>query len=288
MLIAQVTDIHLGFEPDNPTEFNRKRLDRVIAELCAMKPLPDMLVASGDLVDRGDSESYRRLRNALDGCPFPVWFCVGNHDDRENFSAWYPEIPVVDGFIQYVVDAEELRLIFLDTLEVGRHGGAFCEARAAWLGARLAEQPDRPTMIVMHHPPVETGVDWMNTHPDEPWVRRFADAIEGHGQIIGTICGHVHRPITVNWRGRNVTICASTAPQVALSLDEIDPDKPDGRPMIIADPPAYALHYWDGKCLISHHDTAEDHIVLARYDARMQGLVKSLLGERPGGTPHPH
>ena len=27
MLIAQITDIHLGFDPDNPAEFNRKRLD---------------------------------------------------------------------------------------------------------------------------------------------------------------------------------------------------------------------------------------------------------------------
>ena len=32
MLVAQITDIHLGFDPDNPAEFNRKRLrfgDRV-------------------------------------------------------------------------------------------------------------------------------------------------------------------------------------------------------------------------------------------------------------------
>ena len=28
MLIAQITDIHLGFDPDNPAEFNRKRLDQ--------------------------------------------------------------------------------------------------------------------------------------------------------------------------------------------------------------------------------------------------------------------
>ena len=28
MLMAQITDIHLGFDPDNPAEFNRKRLDQ--------------------------------------------------------------------------------------------------------------------------------------------------------------------------------------------------------------------------------------------------------------------
>ncbi len=281
MLIAQVTDIHLGFEPDNPTEFNRKRLDQVIRQLCAMSPRPDMLLATGDLVDRGDSESYRRLRNALDGCPFPVWFCLGNHDQRENFSAWYPEIPVVDGFVQYEVDGGSLRLLFLDTLEEGRHGGAFCDTRARWLRTRLAEAPDKPTLIIMHHPPVEVGVEWMNTDPDEPWVARFSDAVAGHNQVIGALCGHLHRPITVAWRGKTVSVCASTAPQVALDLNAIDPDKPDGRPMIIADPPAFALHRWNGRELVSHFDTAEDHLVLARYDARMQGLVRALLSERP-------
>jgi 3',5'-cyclic-AMP phosphodiesterase len=290
MLIAQVTDIHLGFEPDNPTEFNRKRLDQVIRQLIEMKPQPDMLLATGDLVDRGDSDSYRRLRNALDECPFPVWLCLGNHDLRENFSAWYPDIPVADGFVQYEVETGPLRLLFLDTLEEGRHGGAFCEVRAAWLKARLAEKPDRQTVIVMHHPPVEVGLDWMNTHPDEPWVARFADAIAGHGQVSGIICGHLHRPITVGWRGTTISICASTAPQVALDLAAIDPEKPDGRPMIIADPPAYALHRWNGRELVTHFDNADDHVVLARYDEKMQGLVRSLIGERPGETPyhHPH
>jgi 3',5'-cyclic AMP phosphodiesterase CpdA len=290
MLIAQVTDIHLGFEPDNPREFNRLRLDQVISHLSGMSPRPDMLLATGDLIDRGDGDSYRRLRNALDGCPFPVWLCMGNHDNRENFAVWFPEIPSEDGFVQYEVDSGELRLLILDTLEEGRHGGAFCEARADWLKAKLAEQPDKPTLIVMHHPPVEVGIDWMNTHPDEPWVTRFAAAIAGHSHIVGLVCGHLHRPISVGWRGTNIAICASTAPQVALDLNPIDPDGPDGRPMIIADPPAFALHRWNGRELVSHFDVAEEHPVLARFDAKMQGLVRSLLGERPGGTPyhHPH
>lgn len=281
MLIAQVTDIHLGFEPDNPSEFNRKRLDQVIRQLVAMRPQPDMLLATGDLVDRGDSESYRRLRNALDACPFPVWLCLGNHDERANFSRWYPEIPVADGFVQYEVQTPELRLLFLDTLEDGRHGGAFCEVRADWLKARLAEKPDTKTLIVMHHPPVEVGIEWMNTHPDEPWVARVADAIRGHDQIVGIVCGHLHRPISVGWRGKTIAICASTAPQVALDLGPIDPEKPDGRPMIIADPPAFALHRWNGRDFVSHFDNADDHVVLARFDGQMQGLVRSLLNERP-------
>lgn len=284
MLIAQVTDIHLGFDPENPTEFNRKRLDSILAQFESMSVRPDVLLATGDLVDRGSAESYHRLRAAFDVMSMPVWPCLGNHDNRAAFCGVFPEIPVADGFVQYAVDHDGLRFLILDTLEEGRHGGAFCEVRAGWLKAQLISDPRTPTMLVMHHPPVEVGIGWMTTDPAEPWVARLAAAIDGHENVVGMICGHLHRPIASVWRGKSIAICASSAPQVALDLAPIDPEVPDGRPMIIADAPAYALHRWNGRDLISHFDTVEDHLVLARYEARLQGLVRSVMSERPGGV----
>ncbi len=281
MLIAQVTDIHLGFEPGNPAEFNRKRLDQVLQRLMAMTPRPDLLLATGDVVDRGDADSYRRLKNAFGQVDFPVWPCMGNHDVRANFARWFPEIPSASGFVQYEFDAGPLRVLVLDTLEDGRHGGAFCAVRAEWLNDRLAEQTDRATVIVMHHPPVEVGIDWMNTHPHEPWVERFRGCVAGRANITGILCGHLHRPITCRWEGTTIAICASTAPQIALELAPIDPERPDNRPMIIADAPAFALHWWNGRELVTHFDTADEHVMLAKFDAGMQGLVRTLVNERP-------
>ena len=278
MLIAQVTDIHLGFEPDSPREFNRQRLDRTLA---ALDPLPDMMLATGDLVDRGDVDSYARLREAFAGLPFPVHYAMGNHDIRANFAQVFPEVGFADGFLQYVIETEPLRIIVLDTLEEGRHGGAFCETRAAWLEQRLDEAPERRTLIVQHHPPVEVGIAWMNTDPAEPWVHRLAACLEGRDNIAGVICGHIHRAIVTRWAGMTVATCPSTAPQVALELKPIDPGVADGRPLIVADPPAYALHWWNGRELISHFNTAEDHEVLARYDPNLQPMIEHMLAERP-------
>ena len=73
MLIAQVTDIHLGFNPEDPDELNRRRLDAVLAALVEMSPRPDLLLATGDLVEDGfDQISYQRLREILSDLPFPV------------------------------------------------------------------------------------------------------------------------------------------------------------------------------------------------------------------------
>lgn len=287
MLIAQVTDIHLGFEPDSPGEFNRQRLDRVLEELAGMEPRPDLLLATGDLIDRGDRASYERLREAFADLPFPVHYALGNHDERATFAEVFPEARFEGGFLQYVVETDPLRIIVLDTLEEGRHGGAFCEARAAWLTARLDEAMDARTLIVLHHPPIEVGIAWMNTDPTEPWVERLAQCLRGRRNLVGLICGHIHRAITTAWEGTIVTTCPSTAPQVALDLRPIDPDLPDQRNLIIADPPGYALHWFNGRELITHWDTAEDHQVLARYDANLQGMIQHMLAERPGASEAP-
>ncbi|HEV2747996.1 MAG TPA: phosphodiesterase [Allosphingosinicella sp.] len=281
MLIAQITDVHLGFEPNNPAEFNRKRLDRTLRMLCTMKPQPDLLLITGDLADTGDDGvSYRRLRSAVGGCPFPVHLCLGNHDTRASFGSYFPDVPVADGFVQYAIEEFPVRLLVLDTLEEGRHGGNFCEVRAAWLSARLAEAPERPTILVLHHPPIETGLSWMTERPDAEWVQRLREIVVAHPNIVAMLSGHLHRGVMTRWAGTALIVCPSTAPQVALDLGEIDPERPDGRPMIVADPPGYAVHYWNGEGLITHFDTADEHTVLARYEPALQPLVRMLFAEK--------
>jgi len=55
MLIAQMTDIHIGFAPDEkPEELNRIRFRATLKRLLAGPNTPDMLVLSGDVTDRGD------------------------------------------------------------------------------------------------------------------------------------------------------------------------------------------------------------------------------------------
>ena len=257
MLIAQITDLHLGFDPDNPDEDNRHRLDSVITRLIEGPNRPDLLMATGDLVDRGDIASYERVAAALSRCPFPVHIMVGNHDDRVNFAATFPETPMPDGFAQYCLDLDGLRLVVLDTLEPGRHGGGFCATRAAWLTERLAEDRSTPTVIVMHHPPFEAGIAWMNTDPGEAWVLRFAAAVAGHDQVVAIWCGHLHRAIVAPWKGRTITICPSTSAELTLNLQLIDPERPDGRSMVIDGPPGYALHRWTEHGLVTLFDVVE-------------------------------
>lgn len=280
MLIAQITDIHLGFEPGNPRELNRRRLDAVLATLAAMAPHPDLLLMTGDLADAGDDDlAYRRLKGAIAGLPFPAWPLAGNHDGRAAFARHFPAC-VADGFAQYAIDAGPLRILALDTMDEARHGGAFCDARAAWLEARLAEQPERPTLLALHHPPVDSGLSWMGEDPQGAWVTRLEAVVAHHANIVALVGGHLHRPLVTRFAGAVLAVCAASAPELALDLGTIDPEAPDGRPLIVAEPPAFALHLWTGRALVTHFGRVGDDPVLARFDARMQPLLRLLAEER--------
>ncbi len=280
MLIAQVTDIHLGFQPDDPAEMNRKRFDEVVESLLALTPQPDLLLATGDLTEKGSIASYQTLKTIADRLPFPVHFALGNHDLRDNFRSVFPEVPVCGtGHVQYAVVHGPLRFVVLDTLEEGHHGGALSAEQAAWLDETLLED-NRPTVLVLHHPPIESGNGWMTEDLHAPWVQRLAEVVRRHPQIIRMITGHLHRAIVTGWHGTTLAVCPSSAPQVAIDFREIDGENPDGRDMIVAEPPGFALHYWTGRDLISHFCAGGEHPVLARYNARMQPTVQHILAER--------
>lgn len=282
-LIAQMTDIHVGFAPDElPEELNQIRFRATLARLLEGPNRPDLLVLSGDITDRGDAASFAQTAELLRDCPIPILPMVGNHDSREGLLGAFPHVvPAEGGFLHYVIEAPlGLRVICLDTLEDGRHGGAFCEARAGWLAARLAEAPAQPTLIFMHHPPVISGIEWMDPAPDEPWMVRLHEVLTGQAQVLAIHCGHLHRQISTHFAGIPLGVTASIAPLVAMDLTPIDAEAPDDRELIVAEPPSYALHRWDGESLLSHYERVGDWPVLARYHAGLQPMIAGMFAER--------
>lgn len=285
ILVAQVSDLHIGFDRDNPHELNVRRVNMVIDQLNTMRPKPSLLLVTGDLVENGDDlDAYRHMRALIGRWQGPLIWAIGNHDDRANFRKALPDVPTDEnGFIQHETDHGGVRWLVLDTLDAGRHGGTICELRASWLEARLAERVEVPTVIVLHHPPVDTGIDWMSALACEAWVQRLETLIRPAAQVVAMVAGHVHRPIATSFAGKPLAVCASTAPWLALDLDDIDPKHPDGRALILGDAPAFALHYWNGERLLTHFDIAGPRHVMGSYNSNTQPMIRDFLKERGTG-----
>src|SRR5207237_9481603 len=136
------------------------------AAVTRLDPLPDVTGITGDLVDRGEPAEYDHLRHLLAPLRMPVYIIPGNHDAREPLRAAFGADGYLsgDGFIQYAIEDYPLRLVALDTLVAGKHHGELCAERLDWLDHALAAAPDRPTIVMMHHPPFVLGIDYMDKY----------------------------------------------------------------------------------------------------------------------------
>ena len=251
MLIAQITDTHIS-TPDsvNDRHFRTpEHLERAVAHLNRLDPRPDVVLATGDLVERGEPQEYARLRSILDRLTMPVYVVPGNHDSREHLARAFADRGYLprQGFLHYTVEEWPVRLIGLDTHVPGEPGGRLCAERLAWLDARLAEGPARPTLVFMHHPPFVTGLQAMDAMGLEGGPA-LAEVIGRHPQVERVVCGHVHRAMTRRFAGTVASTSPATAHQLALVL-------PPARHLaVVMEPPACTLHLWLGPeaGLVSH------------------------------------
>ncbi len=277
MLIAQITDLHIGFDGELSHCKNTARLNNVLLELTQMQRQPDVILITGDLVESGKNWAYEKLKTTLGTLQIPYFFALGNHDDRKAFKEVFSDKYFNNGFLQYAIEDWPIRIIVLDSSKPGRHGGAFCSRRAKWLRDRLEEQPDKPTLIALHHPPIKTGIGWMTANSEDGWVKRIHKVIADHENVIQIICGHIHRSISKGFAGTTVSVSRAVAPQVKLDLAPIDPNVPDDRILIVDADAGYCLFDWDGEGLTTHHGMSPEGRPIINYDEKHAFVVKLTM-----------
>lgn len=251
MLIAQISDTHIV--PKGELLYGRLdssvNLALVVRQIFQLDTAPDCVLLTGDLADRGQPAAYAQLREILAPLTMPIYVIPGNHDRREAMRTafadcgWMPRAP--GSPICYSFDAGRLRICALDTLVEGQDAGALGDDQLTWLDARLAEATDRPVIVMLHHPPVKSGIpsmDAMRLRSPEGLGR----IIERYANVERVICGHLHRSMHVRWHGTAVSVSPSTVDQIFLAFQRHTP------PAAIAEPIGFQLHYWDEDGLITH------------------------------------
>jgi 3',5'-cyclic AMP phosphodiesterase CpdA len=249
MLIVQISDPHVAEAGAQVRQFvdTNANLALAIAYIEAMKPRPDLVVVTGDLTDTGLADEYRLLRELLDRFEIPVFVIPGNHDEAA------PLVEVLDnhsylprdgGPLQYVIDGD-VRVVAVDSTTPGHHHGSVDAERLQWLDATLSDARDTPTLVMMHHPPFDTGIWWMDRSHIRG-VEELERVVRSHPQVRRVIAGHIHRSIQTAWGEAIVSVSPSTAHQVALQL------VPEAGPVLTAEPPMFTVLDWNGDTCISH------------------------------------
>ncbi len=239
-ILLQLSDPHirepgrLAYGRINTAPF----LQQAVVAIGRLPQRPDAVVLTGDLTDFGRAAEYAHLRGLLAPLGMPVYLLPGNHDDRTQLRASFPEHVYLGegGLVQYSVAVGGLQLIALDTVVPGTSEGGLCAERLAWLAAQLEAHRGRPVVIAMHHPPFQTLIG----HMDEIGLLAGAEELEGlvarYPNVERVICGHLHRGIQVRFGGSIASTAPSCAHQVQLDL------APDAASAWTLEPPGFVLH----------------------------------------------
>ncbi len=258
MILAHLSDLHirpLGKPAYRVVETN-KLLARAVDALLALEPRPDAVVVTGDLTDCGLVEEYAFLAAQFARLPMPVHLVLGNHDRRETFLEVFADragARAPDGFVGFDVDVAGVRLIGLDTVVPGASFGTLCETRLAHLDAMLAEQPETPTLVALHHPPAACGIGHMDEIALVEGAEGLAAVIARHAQVERVLAGHHHRPIQSRFAGTILQVAPSIAHQVVLDLAE------DAPSAFVMEPAAFLVHTLVDGAIVSHQAYVERH-----------------------------
>lgn len=133
MLIAQLSDPHVTTGPLAAEQASG--LHRALGRALALRPRPDCVVITGDLVDNGRPDEYVALREIIGRFPLPVHLATGNHDDRESLLDTFGGTPCLAGGFSayYHVDHPDTTLVVLDSLASGDDAGRLGEEQLGWL-----------------------------------------------------------------------------------------------------------------------------------------------------------
>lgn len=256
MLIAQISDTHiLARTSDHPSvQLRADCLRRCIADINQQRP--DGVLFTGDTVQLGQPEEYDHLRDLLSGLDAPLYVVPGNRDDNralrtalEDETNLSGNLPENGDFLHYTVEDHAVRLVAIDSTDYGERMGVFCAVRQGWLDALLSDQPARPTLLFIHHPPFDIGDHYIGGYRRSEEAAMLANIVSRHPQVLGLVCGHVHTPVEREWAGTRAIVTPSVAVDLRKGIDETE----------AGERPIYMLHRLsDETGLVSEARTVSD------------------------------
>ena len=206
-----ITDLHVG----NPAVADNHlfsdtsaTLARVLELIGTMDQAPKFIIASGDLTNRGDADSYRQLKAIMAATDLPVIYALGNHDTRPGFyEGMLGRSTDLDAPYDHEQVIEGVHVITLDTTTPGQIGGSLTPEQFAWLAQALDAHAELPKLIVAHHAPA-LG----DTPPWDHWrtiefnqSQQLAELLKGRN-VLGILSGHIHHDRFSVWHGIPVIV----------------------------------------------------------------------------------
>ncbi|MCL2395791.1 MAG: metallophosphoesterase [Acidimicrobiaceae bacterium] len=220
-VVLQISDVHLlAAGLLNRAVDTYDNLLRVIAQIDDGGKVPDAVIFSGDLADKGEPGAYQRLRAAVEPwvsrMGVPAVYLPGNHDARPAFRTHLLGWEANEEPIDQVIWSDGLRIVALDSTVPGRTHGELRPDQLTWLAAELAVPAPLGTLLVLHHPPIpgpSSLLSWIALRDPGP----LAEVVAGT-DVVMVLAGHSHHPSAGVLGGVPVWVSSATAYQMDVPV----------------------------------------------------------------------
>lgn len=210
--ILQITDTHL-FAGKHETLLGVNTwasFDAVLDVIAADRRHYDLIVATGDLAQDHSTEAYQHFAEGIARLPAPCVWLPGNHDFQPTMFSTLASSSIADQ--KQVLVGDHWQIVLLDSQVFGVPHGELSEYQLEWLEAALAAQPQRHTLVLLHHHPVPSGCSWLDQHSlRNPHMLDVV--LQRYPQAKTLLCGHIHQELDLHWQGRRVLASPSTCVQ---------------------------------------------------------------------------
>ncbi len=215
--ILHITDPHLYAQRDARMRGvnTDETLVATLTHALATAPRPDLVLATGDIVQDETRAGYERFRELLGNLGMPVYCLPGNHDDPALMREVLSAAP-----FQFcgIADHGAWSLIMLNTCARNDDGGVLAPEDLDLLERTLARGTSPHCLIALHHQPVPMGSLWLDSvslrNADE-----FLAICDRHTRIRGIVWGHVHQASDRERRGVRLLSTPSTCAQFKPGSD---------------------------------------------------------------------
>jgi Icc protein len=189
--LLHITDPHLHAHAESRMRgvVTFDTFQAVIKSAMADPQPPDLIVATGDLVQDETHSGYERFKSVLAPLDTPVLCIPGNHDAPDIMNRVLNDAPFqVNGSYQ----ANGWSLIMLNSFAHGGDAGHLEQTELDRLSATLHEYSTLHTIVCLHHHPVPMGSRWLDgvalSNPQD-----LLDIVDARPNVHGILWGHVHQ-----------------------------------------------------------------------------------------------
>lgn len=219
MRIVQFTDTHII---PNEGEVlhgvdSYLSLKKAFQDAMSLTPLPNLFLVSGDITEDGSVKSYKRFKRIFDDSNVPVYVVPGNHDDETKMKSVF-ENSIIHFKKNEIID--NWNFMFVNSRVPNKGYGRIRNSSLKEIENILADNPNRPTLVLLHHPPLSPcpshGCKLENERPLLELLKKMSST-----SII--LSGHMHMEIARS--EDNVSLL--TAPSTFAYTNHPTPDQQD-------------------------------------------------------------